>query len=104
MTNFSCIINIIEDYQRISFSQPNFWCLDIRRNRFNPLFDLREIDVLSEGERKGEARNACGSVTVFVFICPVISFRFSTYALTKEISHMTAPFQSISSAFCLDQK
>ena len=48
--------------------------------------------MLSEGERKGEARQACGSVTVFLFICPVLSFRFSTYALTKEISHMTAPF------------
>ena len=60
--------------------------------------------MLSEGERKGEARNACGSVTVFLFICPAISFRFSTYVLTKEISQMTAPFQSISSAFCVDQK
>ena len=48
--------------------------------------------MLSEGERKGEARNACGSVTVFLFICPVLSFRFSAYVLTKEISHMTVPF------------
>ena len=96
MTNFSWIINIIEDSWRISFSQPNFWCLDIGCNRFNPRFDLREIDVLSDGERKVEARNTRGSVTEFIFIFSSYFFCFSTYVLTKEIAHMTALIQSIS--------
>ena len=78
MTNFSCIINIIEDSWRISFTQPNFRCLDVGCNRFNSLFDLRGIDVLSEGERKGEARNARGSVTVFLLIL-FFSYFFSFF-------------------------
>ena len=76
MTNFSWIINIIEDSWRISFSQPYFWCLDIGCNRFNPRFDLREINLLSDGDRKVEARNARGSVTEFIFIFSSYFFSF----------------------------